>query len=201
MNRPLLSVLIPAAGASERLGQAKQLVQYKGKSLIQNAVLAAHSLTPHELIVVTGANAQAVKEAVQQPPVHWIDNPHWCKGMGGSIALGAATISPQSSGLMIILCDQWRIKKQDLRKLADQWLSDPERIVVAQAQGHYMPPVIFPSSCFDQLRNLKGKQGARSVLKAHPKLITPLSLENAAFDLDTQAQLDQLETFSRNHHW
>lgn len=196
MNPLLLSVLIPAAGASERLGQSKQLVQYKGRSLIQNAILAAHSLSPHELIVVTGANAEAIREAVQQPWVRWIDNPDWSTGMGGSIALGAASISPKSNGLMIILCDQWRINAQDLRVLADTWLSDPERIVVAQAQGHYMPPVIFPSSCFNQLQKLEGNQGARGLLQAHAGLLTAVEMKNAAFDLDTQAQLDNLETGS-----
>ncbi len=38
MNHPQLSILIPAAGASKRLGQTKQLVRYKSVSLIQNAV-------------------------------------------------------------------------------------------------------------------------------------------------------------------
>ena len=77
MSHPLLSILIPAAGASKRLGQAKQLVQYKSGSLIQNAVNTAHSIAPREIIVITGSNAKAVKDAVQQTPVRWIHNPHW----------------------------------------------------------------------------------------------------------------------------
>ena len=97
MNQTELSILIPAAGASGRLGQAKQLVKYKGKSLIQNAVDTAHSLAPHEIIVVTGANAAEVRDAVKHPPVRWVDNQHWSTGMGGSIALGTASIDPQSS--------------------------------------------------------------------------------------------------------
>ncbi len=189
-----LSILIPAAGASERLGQAKQLVELKGTTLIQKAVNVAQSINPCEIIVVTGASAMAVKSSVQNPAVRWIHNPHWETGMGGSIALGAAAISPESTGLMILLCDQWRIQAEDLHHLADTWQSDPRRIVAAQAQGHHMPPVIFPSSCFKQLQSLQGNQGARSLLKARSDLITPVALENAAYDLDTQAQLDKLNT-------
>ncbi len=193
MNHPELSILIPAAGASGRLGQAKQLVKYKGKSLIQNAVDTAHSLAPHEIIVVTGANAAEVKDAVQHPPVRWVHNQHWSTGMGGSIALGAASVDPQSMGVMILLCDQWRLQAHDLKALAETWQSDTEHIVCANADGVNMPPVIFPTSCFKQLATLKNDQGARSLLAVRAELVKTVLVENAAFDLNTQAQLDGLE--------
>jgi molybdenum cofactor cytidylyltransferase len=192
LKHPSLSILIPAAGASERLGQAKQLVQYKGRSLLQNAVDVADSLTPLEIIVVTGAHATTVKETLQDASVKWVHNPEWSTGMGGSIAMGATAINPESTGLMILLSDQWRIQTQDLQKLAQTWQSDPSRIVVAKADGHYMPPVIFPSACFDRLQALKGHEGARSLFKAFPERLTAVPIPNAAFDLDTQDQLDKL---------
>ena len=192
MNYPELSILIPAAGASGRLGQAKQLVKYKGKSLIQNEVDTAYSLAPHEIIVVTGANAAEIKGAVQHPPVRWLHNQQWSTGMGGSIALGAASIDPQSAGVMILLCDQWRIQTLDLKALAEIWQSGTEYIVCASANGVRMPPVIFPASCFNQLRALDGDEGARSLLTSRAGLVKTVLLENAAFDLNTQAQLDGL---------
>ena len=193
MSHPELSILIPAAGASERLGRAKQLVNFRGTSLIQNAVDTAFSLDPREIIVVTGANAEAVKDAVLQPRVNWMHNPHWSSGMGGSIALGAATISPESTGLMILLCDQWKIEVSDLQLLAVTWQSDPERIVCAKAAGINMPPVIFPASCFTQLSELEGSQGARSLLVDYAELLTAVPVKNAAIDLDTQPHLDKLK--------
>lgn len=192
MSHPQLSILIPAAGASERLGQAKQLVEYRGRSLIQNAVTSAFSISPFEVLVVTGANAKAVKNAVHQPSVRWLHNPRWRTGMGSSIALGATLINPESNGLMILLCDQWRIQPQDLRELAVTWQSSPERIVCAEAEGRYIPPVIFPRACFNELLGLEGDQGARGLFKTHPELITPVPIKNAIFDLDTQTQLDEL---------
>ena len=43
---PQLSIIIPAAGASERLGQPKQLVKYRGKALIRRAIENAETLAP-----------------------------------------------------------------------------------------------------------------------------------------------------------
>lgn len=193
MSHLELSILIPAAGASERLGQAKQLVKHKGTTLVQNAVNTALSLAPREIIVVTGANAEAVKNAILQSPVNWIHNPNWSNGMGGSIALGATAISPESTGLMILLCDQWKIQVSDLQLLAETWQSDPERIVCANAEGVNMPPVIFPASCFTQLSELEGSQGARSLLVSYAELLTTVPVKNAAIDLDTQSHLDNLK--------
>jgi molybdenum cofactor cytidylyltransferase len=192
LKHPSLSVLIPAAGASKRLGQAKQLVRYKGQSLLQNAIDATQTLAPHEIIVVTGANAIEIEKTHQQASVRWVDNPHWSTGMGGSIAAGALAANPKSTGLMIVLCDQWQIEAQDLQKLAETWQADPTRIVAAEAEGCYMPPVIFPSEHFKQLQDLQGHKGARSLFKIFPEQLTSVPMQNATIDLDTKAQLDTL---------
>jgi len=190
MSQPQLSVLIPAAGASTRLGQAKQLVRLKSGTLIQNAVNIAQSVSPLEIIVVTGANAEAVKDAVQQTTVRWVHNPHWSAGMGSSIAAGTAGLSPDSSGVMILLCDQWRLQASNLQAMAEIWKANPERIVVAQAGGQYMPPVILPSIFYKQLGKLESDQGAQKLVMAQPDLVTAVAMESAAFDLDTPEHLD-----------
>ena len=194
MSYPELSVLIPAAGASQRLGQAKQLVRLKTRTLIQNSVETANSTTPREIIVVTGANAKAVQEAVKHPPLRWVHNSNWSAGMGGSVAAGVKAIDPKSTAVMILLSDQWRLETSDLRLIAETWQKNPERIVCAQAEGQNMPPVVFPSSCFSRLRALEGESGARNLLKEHSDMLTPVALENAIFDLDTQAQLRHMNS-------
>jgi len=191
--KPLrFSVLIPAAGASRRLGQAKQLLRYGAQTLIQHTIDTAASCAPGEIIVITGACADDVRHAAQNAPVRWVHNERWQDGLGSSIAKGAAEIGPGSSGVLILLCDQWRIQPGDLQTLVSRWRSSPERIVAAQAGGHYTPPIIFPSSWFDNLRTLTGERGARGLLASHPGLVTPVALENAAYDLDSPAHLEQL---------
>ncbi len=190
MKTPELSILIPAAGTSQRLGQPKQLVQYKGNTLIQNTVNCALSLAPCEVIVVTGANRLPVTQAVPESPVNWVHNADWSTGMGGSIALGASSVNGSCAGVMILLCDQWRIQAQDLSKLVTAWRLDPQRILCAKANGYRGPPVIFPAAIFGELQSLKGKGGANSILDSHEDSLTTLIIENAAWDLDTPNQLN-----------
>lgn len=193
MKYPSLSVVIPAAGSSERLGQPKQLVEYNETPLICKAVENALSLSPAEVIVVTGAHATSIKAATEHLPIRHVHNANWANGMGGSIAVGVAAINPESFGVLILLCDQWRVQAIDLQALAKTWQADPTRIVPAEAEGKFMPPAIFPIGCLDELRRLDGRQGARSVIKAHPELITAITMKNAAFDLDTKAQMEMLK--------
>lgn len=187
-----VSVLIPAAGASRRLGQPKQLVTYKGKALIQRAIECAEALEPREIIVVTGAAADSVLEVVQKTSAHCVPNPDWDSGMGSSIAAGANAADKASNGLLILLCDQWRVQVQDLQQLARTWLSDTSRIVCATTEGRLGPPVIFPSSCFSSLCSLRGDHGAHSILDANPDLLTAVEMNHAAPDLDTPSQLAAL---------
>lgn len=193
MSYPQLSILIPAAGASRRLGQPKQLLQYRSVTLIQNAVNIANSIHPCEVIVITGHEASAVRNAVDQTPVQWVHNANWSAGMGSSIAAGAAIISRASSAVMILLCDQWCLESSDLHLLAETWVSNPDRIVCATANRMNMPPVIFPVRFLDQLQALEGESGAQEILREQAESLVPVPLKSAAFDLDTADGLSQLK--------
>jgi len=193
IRRPRLSIVIPAAGASQRLGQPKQLVNFKGKSLIRQAIENAESLSPHEILVVTGADTEAVQAEVQKTTAKPVYNPDWSSGMGTSIACGARAVDDASDGLMILLCDQWRILPEDLHLLFETWLCNTQRIVCAATGSRCGPPVIFPSTLFQALSTLDGDHGAHSILRSHPDLVIPADLQNASSDLDTPSQLKELK--------
>jgi len=190
------SVLIPAAGASTRLGQAKQLLRHGKHTLIRHAIEAALCCGPAEIIVITGARETEIRQAAGDARVRWVHNPRWREGLGVSIASGVCAIAPDSDAALILLCDQWRIGPGDLQALLAAWRAAPGRIAAAQAGGHFTPPVIFPAAWFDALRRLTGDKGARGLLESDPGLVTAVPLENAAYDLDTPAHLELLENQS-----
>lgn len=188
-----LSILIPAAGASTRLGQAKQVIQFKGSTLLQRAVDCANAVDAIELIVVTGAHQEIITNSVTDASVQWLYNPDWQQGMGTSIAAGVSALDSASDGVLIFLCDQWALKADDLQLMVDSWHSDPGRIVTAISGGQTMPPVIFPSRWYQQLKQLSGEQGARYIIRQHPSMLTTVEMDNASFDLDTREQLRALQ--------
>ena len=192
-----LGAVLLAAGGSSRLGQAKQLVQLDGESLVLRGARSLLELGPAKVIVVTGAASQAVSDQLSSVPVQLVHNPEWSMGMGRSIAAGLAHMPPTIEGVLIMLCDQWRVEYSDLNDLAKLWLSDISRIATASWNDSetrvYGPPAIFPRKYFRQLVCLKEDKGARSIIQQNKQQLLSILLENAAMDLDVPADLQQLD--------
>ena len=194
---PVLGGLLLAAGGSERLGKPKQLLQLDGESLLSrtvNLLLAQIS----DLVVVTGAFAPAVREQLQNPGVRIEHNEQWQAGMGDSIAAGMRAVSDDRDGVLIMLCDQWRIDRDDLKALIQAWGKDPESIAVASWGGNLGPPIIFPNQLLDKLRQLHGPQGAKSLVEQQSR-IRKVEIPNAQFDLDTDEDLQIMRGWSSSH--
>lgn len=204
-----ISVVIPAAGASRRLGQAKQLVRFSGKPLLQLAIELAETIQPLEIIVVTGAAADEVQASIERKttaqspansagtPLKIVENPDWKNGIGSSIAIGMAAVSQATKGAMVLLCDQWNTQPADLHTLKSRWLKNQHAVVVSDAGSFLGPPVIFPWDCFAALSTLSGDKGARGVIHANLDRVLKVRISNASNDLDTP---EDLKTMRSSQH-
>lgn len=191
-----LGVVLLAAGGSRRLGQPKQLVQIDGESLVVRTARRLISLEPACLVVVTGASTAEVTDQLNSLPVQPVFNPDWKLGMGTSIALGLSQLPHEAEGVLIMLCDQWRVDSNDLKSLAERWKVDISRIIASRwidsETPVYGPPAIFPRKLFHVLSELNGDRGARSIIGKHLDLVEFVALENAAADLDVPGDLQRI---------
>jgi molybdenum cofactor cytidylyltransferase len=193
---PRLGVIVPAAGESTRLGQPKQLLSLAGEPLVARAVRLALGLSPTSTVVVTGAHAEAVRQAMHGLPVMVAHHAEWRAGLGGSIAAGARSLPDDVDAILIILCDQWRLQAEDLHGLLRHWRDRVNGISAARAGGVIGPPVVFPSRFISELRKLQGPRGARALIEAHPAACSDVAMPNAAHDLDTAAALAAMRRLS-----
>jgi molybdenum cofactor cytidylyltransferase len=69
-GRENIGGVILAAGESSRLGRPKQLVQFRGKSLVRRVVEAAEQAGCSPIVVVTGGDAEDTEESPHLPPTH-----------------------------------------------------------------------------------------------------------------------------------
>jgi len=191
-----LAVVLLAAGSSSRLGQPKQLLRIEGEALVARTADRLLNLEPAGLIVVTGCESHAVGIQLSGMPLQIVHNPGWHQGMGTSIARGVKELPNAAQGVLIMLCDQWRIDQDDLGLLASTWCSDISQIVVARwgdpAGGNFGPPVIFPADLFHELAALQGDRGARPLIEKYRDRVEFVSMDHAAFDLDEAGDLEQL---------
>ena len=126
-----LAVVLLAAGESSRLGQSKQLVSIGGKSLVRRAAEILLQLEPDLCVVVTGADSIAVSAQLQDLPVKLEYNALWKSGMATSIGCGVRALPGNIDGVLLFLCDQWRLDESDIQNLKETWLDDISAIVVS----------------------------------------------------------------------
>ncbi len=102
--------LLLAAGGSSRLGQPKQLLQFKGKTLLRHAAEAMAGSMCDPVVVVLGAETERSANEIEGLPVVACVNENWQIGMSSSIKAGLAKlcreIEPDIDAVLISLCDQ-----------------------------------------------------------------------------------------------
>jgi len=187
-----LSIIILAAGASSRLGQAKQLVNLNGQSLLERQCNLALSLTENTYCVL-GGDANKHKQVIGGKPINVVVNDYWQQGMATSIAAGVKALPSHIDAVMIILVDQWQLTPEHIERVAKLWLQSPEMIIATSHNASNAkkigPPVIFPKRVFSQLIELKGDSGAKSILAKYREWLNIIEIPEAFVDLDTPEQL------------
>jgi len=185
-----------AAGPSSRLGQPKQLVEVGGECLVARSARLALSVQPAHVTVVSGCEAERVRAELAGLPVNIVFNRSWSSGIGGSINCGVRSMAMGVSGVLLMVCDQWRLEAADLERLVAAWSADPSRICVAcwnEGAAHVSgPPVIFPGRLIPELKSMQEQRGARQLIDRYMELVEYVEMANAAFDLDRPEDLERL---------
>jgi len=194
-----LAAVLLAAGSSARLGQPKQLVRLRGETLVRRAASLLLDLKVEPIVVVTGHRSVEVAAELSGLPLILTDNRDWELGMGSSIACGIHAIPEEVDGVLLMLCDQWRIGLSDLIRLKSAWISDISQIMVAQWKADNSlasgPPIIFPCDVIHELIFIKKDGGARPVIERNREIVRFTEIERAAWDLDNPKDLDLLREF------
>lgn len=200
-----LQGLLLAAGASTRLGQAKQLVIYQGLSLITRQTRLLLKQCQHVTIVL-GANADLCRKTLEAElldhelaAIELIENRGWATGLGSSIALGAAHFDRIYRGMLLLLVDQWQLTDRHLNDFVKHWHSrahtKSDNICIASMQQEKLvtgPPVIFSAHFIDELSQFNASEGAKSLIKRYSEQVFDYPIAQAFTDLDTPEQLQVL---------
>lgn len=186
---PRLAGLVLAAGGSARLGEPKQLIDWRGESLVVHAVKGALAACGAGVCVVTGGAAAQVEAEVSALAVVTVRNPDWEQGMASTLQHGFAALDKQLvEGVLVLLCDQPLIGSEDIEQLQLLWMKATDEPVASRYNGTVGVPAIFPVSMGKDFEGLRGDGGAKSLLERIPghRLI---EMPDAGFDVDTPDDL------------
>jgi molybdenum cofactor cytidylyltransferase len=187
--------IILAAGKSRRMGTNKLLLPFHGKPLLQHVIDTAHYSSLSPIILVLGADREAIRSQINPGDVRIIENNDFAQGYGTSLQAGLNALNSPCAGAMFLLGDQPLVTIATIEKLISAFLSEPERWVAPCLHGQRGNPVITPSSWFDRIYSLNGDVGPRAHLQdpaAHLKLVE-VEDEGVIFDIDSPEDYKRLK--------
>jgi molybdenum cofactor cytidylyltransferase len=182
-------IIILAAGESKRMGTPKQLLTYKGASLIARVAETAVSTALQPVVVVLGANADSIKTELSAAGLSIVLNDEWEEGMASSLRAGLNFITennPLVDGVIILVADQPHLTSMHLLQLLETLHKTGLPAAACTYQGKLGTPALFHKSCFPQLLALTGDTGARKILTDMNDMVAKLPFEKGIMDIDTK---------------
>ena len=193
-----LAILLLAAGEGSRLGLIpKALLALEGQSLLKRFCLSAQTLSPVELLVVTGFHAPAIEAELLKVnqelglSIGWVRNPNPELGQSSSVRLGLESLKKDYDVLLVALCDQPAIGAKEIISLLDQYerRTEQQEMILplfGQQRGN---PVLFSKKVIEDILAIPAMV-CRLFMDQHPELVRVFKTENDAYVLDVDTPAD-----------
>lgn len=179
-----IGAIVLAAGGSSRLGVPKQLLTFRGETLVRRAAMAALESVCDRVVVVVGNQAQQMHREIGDLPLSVVENENWQSGISSSIRAGLEQISSQD-GVVIRLCDQPFMTAAVLNELIDTHRKTYRAIVASTYGTTRGVPAFFAPELFNELASLTKDEGARRIIASHPEKVATVEFPQGAIDVDT----------------
>jgi molybdenum cofactor cytidylyltransferase len=157
--------LVLAAGGSSRLGRPKQLLPYRGATLLDAVLDTARACGFDQLVVALGGSADAVRRQVDLGGADVVVNDAYGSGCSSSIAAALAAVDERCDLLVLLLGDQPGVRPAAVRALVAGRGDAPLAVCrYDDGRGH---PFAFGRAVFGELARLHGDKAVWKLLDRH----------------------------------
>ncbi|MHA7863083.1 nucleotidyltransferase family protein [Flagellimonas marinaquae] len=191
-----IAVVVLAAGGSTRLGHPKQLVEFKGKTLLEHTLGQVGMLGFQHRVLVLGSRHEEIQEKIDASGFKVVINGDWEQGMASSIKLGlkAAMAEEALDHALFLVSDQPFLERVNLIKLVHTQLTQRPKATYSQYGENIGVPAIFGKIAFPLLLQLDGDEGAKKLIHSKDFDYCTEAFQKGGFDVDTEEDLQQLKT-------
>ena len=193
MSAPVVRVaaIVLAAGEARRYGSQKLLAPFRGRPLLQHAVDAACASSLSPVVIVLGADADAITTQLKPGRAQIVRNPDFASGQASSLRAGVAALGPEADAAVVLLGDQPGVTVALLEALVARQRETGVVAVLCVQDGRRSPPTLMHGDLWPEIAALRGDVGAREVLARRSDVAT-LDVERAVAKLDDVDTHDDL---------
>ncbi len=190
--------IILASGSSTRFGRPKQLLKLKGTYLLEYVLNAALESQLNHVVLVLGHEYQRILQALGARTTHErlqvVINHRHNEGQSRSLQAGLLKIRQAFPAVMFLLGDQPLLNSNTIDHMLERFRYSGKDICVPVYKGKRGNPTIFKQVLYDQLLAIEGDIGARNIIRANPKRVLDIEIDDPLcfFDIDSQKDLENL---------
>jgi molybdenum cofactor cytidylyltransferase len=190
-----IGAVILAAGESSRFGRPKQLIQFRGKSLVRRMVHAARKTRCSPTVVVIGAHHEEVERELKAEDAINVENENWRLGIGTSIRAGMRTLIdkvPTLEAVVLLVCDQPLVDTRTIARLITLREKTKRAIIASSYANTLGVPALFDRSRFQELLALDNATGAKTVILSNRERVAEFPFPEGKIDIDTLDDYEKL---------
>ncbi len=187
--------IILAAGASTRMGRAKQRLPFHGKPLLQHVIDAAAAAELSDIIVVLGHSSGDIAASLRLPErTRVVVNAEFATGLASSLRRGLGAAADRARAAAILLGDEPSVAATTIDTVLGAWRASEApiaRAVYRTGDGLPVPghPVVIDRALWRLVDDLRGDEGLRAIVRAHPEWTLDVALGGPPpADIDTPGE-------------
>jgi molybdenum cofactor cytidylyltransferase len=179
--------IILAAGESRRMGTQKLLLPYGEATVIETIVAKALDAGLEKVLVVLGADRDAVRARLAKCPVDFVVNTDFRRGMLSSVQAGFAALPAEAAAAVIMLGDQPAVPAPAIPAVVRAARASGRGIVIPTCGGRRGHPVLISTRYAAAVAALDPAIGLRQLQLDHPGDVLEVEVGDPAIlrDLDT----------------
>ena len=190
----IIAGLVPAAGASRRMGQDKRRIPYRGATVLETTVgvLRHGGLGP--LVVVLEPDSPC-RHLAGLTGALLVENPAPERGMLSSIRVGLAALPREVDAVALLPGDHPFVPPEAVRALRDHFCQHRPLLLAPRYGDRRGHPLLLARELFAEAAACGDEVGLRQLVRhrRHDLAVLDLEHEGADDDLDRPEDLERLE--------
>jgi len=190
-----VSVILLAAGRSQRMGAKKQLLPIQGRPAVARCLESLRDAQAAEIVLVVNPEADDIVEAAKDFPVRVAVNEVPGSDMAASVMTGLACINREAAGVLVCPCDHPLVRPKTIEAMISAHVRMPDAIIIPVHRGRKGHPTLFPRALLEELGT-----GAtmRDVIGRHHAKISLLNVDDEGVILDMDTPEDYRRILDRD---
>ena len=179
--------IILAAGESKRMGFPKMLLEFNGKTMIENVILNVAESESDDTLVVLGANKEELIAVIRNYDIKYCYNKNYRKGMLSSVQCGFKNLPSGFEAALVFQGDQPLIAPSVINSIINGFRSSGKGIIIPVYKGKRGHPLLLDRKYRDAIEKIDPDEGLRSISYSNSKDVLEIDTDDPGIlrDFDT----------------